>query len=300
MLKTLSDLNKLLEKQKDKKKLVLAVAQDHHALDAAYNAYKKEIVEIVLVGKKDEIISLSEKYSYSLTDIQIIDEADKQKAVEISVKLVAEKKAEILMKGNVNTSVLLKGVLNKEWGLRTGGLLSHLAIFEIKKYHKLLGLTDVAMNIAPDLKAKVAILKNAIDYMNKLGIEKPKVAAIAAMENVDENMIASLDAALLSKMSQRNQILNCEIDGPLAFDNAISSESAIQKGISSPVSGDADLLLMPNIESGNVLYKALSFFGDAKIAAVILGAKAPIVLTSRSDSEEAKLNSILLAAVSFK
>ncbi|MBT3209047.1 MAG: bifunctional enoyl-CoA hydratase/phosphate acetyltransferase [Bacteroidetes bacterium] len=300
MLKTLSDLNKLLEKQKDKKKLVLAVAQDHHALDAAYNAYKKEIVEIVLVGKKDEIISLSEKYSYSLTDIQIIDEADKQKAVEISVKLVAEKKADILMKGNVNTSVLLKGVLNKEWGLRTGGLLSHLAIFEIKKYHKLLGLTDVAMNIAPDLKAKVAILKNAIDYMNKLGIEKPKVAAIAAMENVDENMIASLDAALLSKMSQRNQILNCEIDGPLAFDNAISSESAIQKGISSPVSGDADLLLMPNIESGNVLYKALSFFGDAKIAAVILGAKAPIVLTSRSDSEEAKLNSILLAAVSFK
>ena len=300
MLKTLSDLNKLLEKQKDKKKLVLAVAQDHHALDAAYNAYKKEIVEIVLVGKKDEIISLSEKYSYSLTDIQIIDEADKQKAVEISVKLVAEKNADILMKGNVNTSVLLKGVLNKEWGLRTGGLLSHLAIFEIKKYHKLLGLTDVAMNIAPDLKAKVAILKNAIDYMNKLGIEKPKVAAIAAMENVDENMIASLDAALLSKMSQRNQILNCEIDGPLAFDNAISSESAIQKGISSPVSGDADLLLMPNIESGNVLYKALSFFGDAKIAAVILGAKAPIVLTSRSDSEEAKLNSILLAAVSFK
>jgi phosphate butyryltransferase len=136
--------------------------------------------------------------------------------------------------------------------------------------------------------------------MNKLGIEKPKVAAIAAMENVDENMIASLDAALLSKMSQRNQILNCEIDGPLAFDNAISSESAIQKGISSPVSGDADLLLMPNIESGNVLYKALSFFGEAKIAAVILGAKAPIVLTSRSDSEEAKLNSILLAAVSFK
>ena len=298
MLRKLSDLNDLLQKQTDRKKLVLAVAQDHHALDAAYNAFKKNIVDIILVGNKDEILAISKKHSYDLSDIQIIDETDKKKAVKISVKLVADKKADILMKGNVNTSVLLKGVLNKEWGLRTGGLLSHLALFEIKKYHKLLGVTDVAMNIAPDLKAKVGILKNAIDYLNKLGIDKPKVAAIAAMENVDENMIASLDAALLSKMSQRNQILNCEIDGPLAFDNAISSESAKQKGIISTVAGEADLLLMPNIEAGNVLYKALSFFADAKIAAVILGAKAPIVLTSRSDSEEAKLNSILLAAVS--
>ena len=188
-------------------------------------------------------------------------------------------------------------VLNKEWGLRTGRLLSHFALFEVTTYHKLIAVTDVALNIAPNLKDKIAILNNSVSYLNKLGIEQPKVAVLGAVEMVNESMQATLDAALLSKMNQRDQIKNCIIDGPLAFDNAVSTESARHKGIKSEVAGDTDLLLMPDIEVGNVLYKSLVFFAKAKVASVILGASAPIVLTSRSDSKESKFYSILLAVL---
>ena len=201
------------------------------------------------------------------------------------------------MKGNVSTSVLLKGALNKDWGLGSGKLLSHFSIFEIEAYHKLLAITDVAMNIAPDLSEKVGIINNAVNYMGRIGIKNPKVAIVSAVESVKEAMPSTIDAAILSKMAERGQISNCTIDGPLAMDNAISKESAEHKGIESDVAGDADLLIMPNIEAGNILYKTLGFFTSSKLAAVILGAKAPIVLTSRADSEEAKLYSIYLAAL---
>jgi phosphate butyryltransferase len=214
--------------------------------------------------------------------------------------MVSSKQADILMKGKVGTSTLLKCVLNKEWGLRTGHLLSHFALFEVDTYHKLFAVSDVAMNIAPNLQDKIAIVNNAIDCLHKLGIPMPKVAVLGAVEMVNENMEATLDAALLSKMNQRDQIKGCIIDGPLAFDNAVSLESAQHKGIRSEVAGDTDLLLMPDIEVGNVLYKSLVFFAKAKVASVILGALAPIVLTSRSDSEQAKYDSILLAAVASK
>lgn len=296
MMNKLSELYELVEKQKEKRTLALAVANDHHALDAVYQATQKNIVDLILVGDRVEIMKLAKKYNYNLTNAKIIDEKNKTKAVEIAVKKVNKGEAQILMKGNVGTGTLLKGVLNKEWGLRSGELLSHFALFELETYHKLIALTDVAMNIAPDLNAKVAILNNSVNYMNKLGMEKPKVAAIAAVELVNESMPATIDAALLSKMSQRGQIQNCIVDGPLAFDNAVSKESANLKGIKSQVAGDADLLLLPDIEAGNVLYKAFVFFAKANVASVILGAKAPIVLTSRTDTEESKLNSILLAA----
>jgi phosphate butyryltransferase len=201
------------------------------------------------------------------------------------------------MKGKLGTSDMLKAVLNKEWGLRTGSLLSHFAYFEVETYHKLIAVTDVAMNIAPDLTDKIAILNNAVGVLNKLGIERPKVAVLGAVEKVNTDMNATLDAALLSKMNQRDQILNCIVDGPLAFDNAVSLESARHKEIKSEVAGETDLLLMPDIEVGNVLYKTLVFFAKAKVASMIVGASAPIVLTSRSDSEQAKFDSILLAAV---
>jgi phosphate butyryltransferase len=200
------------------------------------------------------------------------------------------------MKGKVGTSSLLKAVLNKDWGLRTGNLLSHFALFEVKTYHKLIAVADVAMNIAPNLQEKIAIVNNSVSCLNRLGVSMPKVAVLGAVEMVNENMEATLHAALLSKMNQRDQIKNCIIDGPLAFDNAVSFESARHKGIMSDVAGDTDLLLMPDIEVGNVLYKSLVFFAKAKVAGVILGASAPIVLTSRSDSEEAKYYSIILAA----
>ena len=297
MFKKLSDLELLIKKKKVVKTLALAVSQDPHSLDAVAKAYQSGIIKPVLIGDREQTESIIKQNGYDLSGAVFVNETDPEECVSNAVKLVNEGKADVLMKGKVATPTLLKGVLNKEWGLRTGTLLSHFALFEVETYHKLIAVTDVAMNIAPDLKDKIAIVNNSVGYLNKLGIAKPKVAVLGAIEMVNENMQATLDAALLSKMNQRDQIKNCIIDGPLAFDNAVSFESARHKNIKSAVAGDTDLLLMPDIEVGNVLYKSLVFFAKAKVASVILGAKSPIVLTSRSDSEESKYNSILLAVL---
>ncbi|MCD4791672.1 MAG: bifunctional enoyl-CoA hydratase/phosphate acetyltransferase [Bacteroidales bacterium] len=297
MLKTIAELYIKNKENSGIKRLVLASAADDHSLDAVYKAKEQNIIEPVLVGHKDDIKKLCDENGYKLDDIELIHTETKEEAVAESVKLVKEGKAEILMKGNVGTATLLRGILNDERGLKSGSLLSHFAFFEIPEYHKLIALTDVAMNIAPTLKEKIGIISNAVKYMHKIGYLKPKVAVIGAVETVNEKMPATIDAAILSKMAQRNQISGCIIDGPLAFDNAMSKESAEHKGIISDVAGDADLLMLPNIEAGNVLYKSFAYTGG-KLAAVILGATAPIVLTSRSDSEESKLNSIVLAAIS--
>ncbi|TFH36394.1 MAG: bifunctional enoyl-CoA hydratase/phosphate acetyltransferase [Bacteroidia bacterium] len=296
-LKKLSDLKSLL-KDRPVKRLALAAAQDQQSLGAVLHAWEDRIIEPILVGNSEKIKKVAEEHGYDISGLRIIDEPDFEKATELAVKIVSSGDADVLMKGKVGTSTLLKYVLNKEWGLRTGRLLSHIALFEVATYHKLIAVTDVAMNIAPNLTDKIAIVNNAVYCLNMLGIARPKVAVLGAVEMVNESMQATMDAALLSKMNQRDQILNCTIDGPLAFDNAISLESAIYKGIRSEVAGDTDLLLMPDIEVGNVLYKSLVFFAQAKVASMILGASAPIVLTSRSDSEQAKYDSILLAAAS--
>jgi phosphate butyryltransferase len=299
VLKKLEDLKGIVANEPIKK-LVLAAAQDQHSLSAVLRAWKDGIIEPILVGDKEAIQNISIANGYDITGLRIIHEPDTDMAVEMAVKIASSKQADVLMKGKVGSSTLLKCVLNKEWGLRTGNLLSHIALFEVDTYHKLIAVTDVAMNIAPNLKDKIAIVNNSVSCLNKLGISLPKVAVLGAVEMVNENMEATLDAALLSKMNQRDQIRNCIIDGPLAFDNAVSLESAQVKGIRSEVAGDTDLLLMPDIEVGNVLYKSLVFFAKAKVAAVILGAQVPIVLTSRSDSEQAKYDSILLAAAASK
>ena len=294
-LKKLADLKGLI-KDKPIKRLVLAAAQDSQSLGAVLSAGNDNIVEPILIGDREEIKLVAENNNYEIGGLTIIHEPDLEKSVDIAVQIVNRREADILMKGKVGTTTLLSSVLNKEWGLRTGNLLSHFALFEVETYHKLIAVTDVAMNIAPDLKDKIAIVNNAVRCLNRIGIMLPKVAVLGAVEMVNESMKATLDAALLSKMYQRRQIKNCIIDGPLAFDNAISLESAEHKGIISEVAGETDLLLMPDIEVGNVLYKSLVFFAKAKVASVILGATAPIVLTSRSDSEQAKYDSILLSA----
>jgi phosphate butyryltransferase len=299
MLRKLDDLKAIVINE-PVKKLVLAAAQDQHSLSAVLRAAQDHIIEPILIGDKEAIQNIASSNGFDITGLRIIHEPDMNMAVEIAVRMVSSKQADILMKGKVGTSALLKCVLNKEWGLRTGHLLSHFALFEVDTYHKLFAVTDVAMNIAPNLQDKISIVNNAIDCLHKLGIPMPKVAVLGAVEMVNENMEATLDAALLSKMNQRDQIKGCIIDGPLAFDNAVSLESAQHKGIRSEVAGDTDLLLMPDIEVGNVLYKSLVFFAKAKVASVILGAQAPIVLTSRSDSEQAKYDSILLAAAASK
>jgi phosphate butyryltransferase len=299
MLKKLEDLRVIVANE-PVKKLVLAAAQDQQSLSAVLRAAKDGVIEPILIGDKEAIQNISLSSGFDITGLRIIHEPDTDKAVEMAVKMVSSKQADVLMKGKVGTSTLLKCVLNKEWGLRTGHLLSHIALFEVDTYHKLIAVTDVAMNIAPNLQDKIAIVNNSISCLHKLGIPNPKVAVLGAVEMVNENMEATLHAALLSKMNQRDQIRGCIIDGPLAFDNAVSLESAQHKGIRSEVAGDTDLLLMPDIEVGNVLYKSLVFFAKAKVASVILGALAPIVLTSRSDTEQAKFDSILLAAAASK
>ncbi len=299
VLKSMSDLKGIVA-GKPRKKLVLAAAQDQHSLSAVLRAWKDETIEPILIGDKETIQNICAENGYDISGLRIIHEATTEMAVEMAVKMLSTKQADILMKGKVGTSTLLKSVLNKEWGLRTGNLLSHIALFEVDTYHKLIAVTDVAMNIAPNLKDKIAIVNNSVALLLRLGYIMPKVAVLGAVEMVNENMEATLDAALLSKMNQRDQIRDCIIDGPLAFDNAVSLESAKFKGIKSEVAGDTDLLLMPDIEVGNVLYKSLVFFAKAKVASIILGAQVPIVLTSRSDSEQAKYDSILLAAAASK
>jgi phosphate butyryltransferase len=299
VLKSLSDL-KAIVAGGPMRKLVLAAAQDQHSLGAVVRAWKDKIIEPILIGDKESIQNICSANNYDISGVRIIHEPDMEMAVEMSVKMVNNKQADVLMKGKVGTSTLLKYVLNKEYGLRTGNLLSHFALFEVETYHKVIAVTDVAMNIAPNLKDKISIINNSVSCLMKLGYNMPKVAVLGAVEMVNESMEATLDAALLSKMNQRDQIRNCIIDGPLAFDNAVSLESAQLKGIRSEVAGDTDLLLMPDIEVGNVLYKSLVFFARAKVAALILGARVPIVLTSRSDSEQAKYDSILLSAAASK
>ncbi len=295
----IKNLYELIEKAKNNipKGIAVAAAEDEAVLNAIRTAVEEKIVSPILVGDKNEIERIAKSINFDVSNINIIDNQEgANQSAEIAVEQVRAGKASILMKGNIPTGTLLKAVLNKEKGLRRSEVLSHVAFFESPYYHKLLGVTDVAMNIAPDINAKVHILNNAVEACRKIGIETPKVAVIAAVETVNPKMPATIDAAMLKVMNERGQIRNCVVDGPLAIDNAISKEAAIHKNIESEVAGDCDIILAPDIEAGNMFYKALSFLGGASVAAVIMGATVPIVLTSRSDNDKSKLLSIALAA----
>lgn len=225
---------------------------------------------------------------------------DDQQASIAAVKAVHLNEANVLMKGHIPTAVILKAVLNPDFGLRTGSVLSHVAAFEINGFDRLIFVTDAAMNIAPDLAQKAQIVQNAVKVAHSVGVMNPIVAPLAAVETVNPTMQPTIDAAALVAMNTRGQIKGCVVDGPLALDNAISVEAAHHKGLTGEHAGQADILLVPNIEAGNILYKSLVYFAQAKVGAVIVGAKAPIVLTSRSDSAESKLNSLALAICSSK
>lgn len=204
------------------------------------------------------------------------------------------------MKGYIPTKDVLQAVLDKEYGLRSGKILSHVALFEVPNQKKLVFLTDAAMNISPDIKQKVAIINNAVNVAHSIGLELPKVAAVTPVEMVNPDIPSTVDAALLTQMQRRGQIQGCLVDGPLAFDNAVSVKAAKQKQVSSDVAGQADILLASSIEAGNVLYKSFVYYAKAKVAAIISGAKAPIILTSRADSAESKLYSLSLAIMTTK
>lgn len=287
----IKDLLKAKLHRAKKARMAVACAADHEVLSAVFMALDEKIVEVVLVGEKVEIESLSKKYGYDLSRCEIIDEKDPVLACERAVRLVSEKKCDFLMKGLVDTSILLKAVLNRDFGLRSGNVLSHVAIFSLPNEERFYAITDGAMNIAPDLDQKRQIIENAIHLMHRLGIKQPNVALLAAVEKVNPKMEATLDADALAKMEWKSAF----VDGPFALDNAVSVEAAHHKGIQNERAGKADILMAPDIEAGNILYKSISFLAHASVAAVIAGAAAPIVLTSRADSDQAKFNSILFA-----
>jgi phosphate butyryltransferase len=295
----LRSFNEVLSKAKDygPKKMAVASAGAEDILKAVEAARKEGLTDSILVGDKKEIIQIAEKMWIDLANYEIIDKPDKTETARCAVELVRNKKASILMKGMMGTARLLKAVLDKEIGLRTNRLLSHVYTLEIKNYNRLLTMTDGAMSISPDLKQKAQIIQNAIYYAHSMGIEKPKVAVVAALELVNPDMPATIDAACLAKMSERGQIVGGVVDGPLGFDNAISREAAVHKGIESPVSGEVDIVLVPNIESGNIFAKGLVYLAKAVPAGLLLGAKAPVVLVSRSDSAQSKLYSIALGVL---
>ena len=294
---TLKSLNDIISiaKEKATRRLAVAAAADRPVLEAVKNAYKEGIIIPVLVGNKPEIEKISNEIGFDLSGIEIHEENNPALSSIKAVSLIKEGKADILMKGLVSTAPLLKAVLDKENGLRKGATLSHFALIESPYYHKLIGITDAAMNIAPEFNEKVNIVNNAVEVFHRLGNNNPKVAIVGPLEVVNPKIESTSHAAMLTVMNSRGQIKACTIDGPFAIDNAVSKEAADHKGIVSDVAGDADILVAPDLNSGNILYKTLMFMGGCTSAAVIMGAKVPIVLTSRADSEKTKFMSIVLA-----
>ena len=293
------NFNQLVEQVKSSKNRMIsvAVAQDLDVLQALEKAHKSDLADAILVGDQKKMEKLAKENKIRLTSFEIENIIDENEAVKKSATLIKEGKADVLMKGLCSTATLMKYVLDKENGLRQSGLLSHLAIFEIASYHKLILMSDAALNIAPTLEEKIGITENAIATAHRLGIAKPKVAMITAVEKINPSkMPATADAAIISKMADRGQIKGALVDGPLALDNAFSRKSCEVKGIVSKVGGDADIAIVPEIEAGNVFYKLMSYLAGAKSAGIIIGAKVPIVLTSRSDSDETKFLSIAAAA----
>lgn len=279
------------------KTVAVAVAQDEPVLEAIRDAKLNGIANAILVGDKAKIEESAKLVGLELNDFEIIHEPDNAKASLKAVELVSSKKADMVMKGLVDTATFLRAVLDKEKGLRTGRVLSHVAVFDVPALDRIILVTDAAMNIAPDLMTKKQILENAVIVAKGIGMETPKAAVVCAVEVVNPDMQPTLDAAALSKMCDRGQIKGCIVDGPLAIDNALSEEAARHKGINSPVAGHADIMLVPNIETGNVMYKTLTYTSNAKNGGILAGAAAPVILTSRADSHESKMYSIALASL---
>jgi phosphate acetyltransferase len=287
----------LLERCRSLEAVPTAVAHpcEETALAGAIEAGEKGLIAPILVGPAAKIQEIAKQHSIQLGKTRIVDVPHSHAAAAKAVELVRQGEAELLMKGSLHSDELLSAVIAKETGLRTGRRISHVFIMDVPTYHKVLVVTDAAINIAPDLEAKVDICQNAIDLAMTLGVKRPKVAILAAVETVNSKMQATIDAACLCKMAERKQITGGILDGPLAFDNAISAEAAKIKGIVSEVAGDPDILLVPDLESGNMLAKQLSFLANADSAGLVLGAKVPIILTSRADSVRSRIASCAVA-----
>jgi len=265
------------------------------ALSAAVEAANKGLIIPILVGPRNKIEATAKAAGIDVSNFQIVDVPHSHAAAVKAVELLREARAEVLMKGSLHTDELMAAVVARDKGLRTARRISHVFVMDVPTYHKVLIVTDGAINIAPTLEDKVDICQNAIDLAISLGREKPKVAILAAVETVTSKMPATIDAAALCKMAERGQITGGVLDGPLAFDNAISKQAAETKGIHSEVAGDPDILLAPDLEAGNILAKQLTFLANADSAGLVLGARVPIILTSRADSVRSRIASCAVA-----
>lgn len=276
-------------------RVAVAMAEDLEVLEAIKEAADLGLARGILIGDAAEIGRSAELVGLDLSDQEVVAETDPENAARLAVQAVRSGQANVLMKGQLQTSDLLRAVLDRERGLRTGQPLSHVAVTELQGERRLILITDGGVNIAPDVVRKAQIIDNAVMVARKLGIETPRVAVLAAVEVINPEMPATIDAAMLAKMADRRQIRHAIVDGPLALDVAISRAAAEDKRLQSPVSGQADILLAPNIEAGNILTKSLQYFAGATMAGVVVGALVPIVVLSRADLAESKLLSIALA-----
>lgn len=291
----ISNIKELISKAEETPTLKLAVAAagDPVVLQSVKKADEKNIIEPILVGDQDKIEDALQEIDYGFNG-EIIAVNSQKEAADKTISLISSGDADFPMKGLISTRTILKSLLDRKYNLRQDRLLSLVTLMYLEKEERIVLMSDGGMNIAPELKEKKQILENTVEIAQSLGIEKPKAAPIAAVENVNSSMPDTMDAAVLSKMADRGQIEGAIVDGPLALDNAISMEAAKHKGIESPVAGQADILLMPDIEAGNVLYKSLVFYSQLESASLVYGAKVPVVLTSRADRMETKFNSIAL------
>ncbi|MDW0111326.1 bifunctional enoyl-CoA hydratase/phosphate acetyltransferase [Sporosarcina aquimarina] len=302
-MNTLSELVKQASLLSDRPCTAVACAADPDVLESVDLAVTRGLATFKLYDDKQQLLDAIQKnYPHLIDhpDVEIIDSQGVVESAKAAVDAVSAGQAQVLMKGNIPTATLMKAALRKESGLRTGNVLSHVAAFEVSGYDRLFFITDSAMSITPDLQVKAQIIQNAVTVARSCGIEMPIVVPLAAVETVNPAMQATLDAASLTMMNQRGQLKNCIVEGPMALDNAISPDAALHKGLTGPAAGKADILIAPNLEAGNILYKSLTYFAKAKVGGIIQGASAPIVVTSRADSAETKLHSMALALLVSK
>lgn len=294
--KSLNEIAEAVKSAKSNKKVAVAAAEDEHVLNAVMYAKKEGGINPILVGNKNKIKDLLAHMSGSVDDQDIFDSNSVEESAALAVKLIKDQKADFIMKGMLHTSTLFKAILNKEMGLCDSGLITHFTLMELPKYHKLVAFSDIGLVISPTLQQKKVIIENAVRTLRSMGIDKPKVAVLTAVEEVNPKMPETVDAKELKEMSMRGEILDCIIEGPVSFDIAANKEKAKIKGFSSEVVGDVDLYIVPSVVTGNVLVKALKEYAGAKTVGLAVGAKVPIIVSSRATSENEKYLSIMTCA----
>lgn len=299
-IESFKQLAECVQQMEEKTRVAVVCAHDLHTLEGVVNARKENMIEPVLIGIENEIVNILKSLGEDPIDYEIIDVDNVEDSLAYAAKLVNQGKAGVIMKGKLESTPLMKGILKKENDLRTGGVLSVTGFFEVPAYHKLVAVTDVAINPYPDLEGKKSIILNAVQLLHALGHENPKVAVLASAEKVNLKMPETVDANALKEMQIKGEIPGCIIEGPISFDLATSKESARVKGYESQVAGDADLLMVPDLTCGNVLVKALTGWAGAVTAGLVLGAKVPVILVSRSAEASDKYYSLAMAAYAAK